>query len=192
MSGRTTPNQRSSPNQRSTPNQRSSTLFLRLALGYVYLHFGFLKFFPDLSPAELIATQTVMAFSMHLLDATTSQLCLAVLECSIGLGLLFNVFPRFVFGLFMFHMFGTFLPLILLPEFTFKIAPFAPNIEGQYIFKNVVYVAAGWTVLMPQVFAARRQEAPSTDAKKAISSRSVVKRSAGNHEGKEKYEEAVA
>ncbi len=134
------------------PNHRSP-LFLRLTLGYIYLHFGLLKFFPDLSPAELIATQTVMAFSMNLLDASTAQFYLAVLETAIGLGLLFNVFPRFVFGLFAFHMFGTFLPVLLLPEFAFKIAPFAPNLEGQYIFKNVVYVAAGWTVLMPEIFA---------------------------------------
>ncbi len=136
----------------SRPNGRSP-LFLRLALGYVYLHFGLLKFFPDLSPAELIATQTVMAFSMNLLDATTAQFYLAILETVIGLGLVFNVFPRFIFGLFAFHMFGTFLPVFLLPEFAFKIAPFAPNLEGQYIFKNVVYVAAGWTVLMPEIFA---------------------------------------
>jgi len=124
-----------------------------LALGFVYLHFGLLKFFPDLSPAELIATQTVMAFSMNLLDASTAQFSLAILETVLGLGLIFNAFPRFIFGLFALHMIGTFLPLFLLPEFAFKIAPFAPNLEGQYIFKNIVYVAAGWTVLMPEVFA---------------------------------------
>ena len=140
----------------SRPNHRRSPLFLRLALGYVYLHFGLLKFFPDLSPAEMIATQTVMAFSMNLLDATTAQFYLAILETVIGLGLIFNAFPRFIFGLFAFHMFGTFLPMFLLPEFAFKIAPFAPSLEGQYIFKNVVYVAAGWTVLMPEIFARKR------------------------------------
>jgi hypothetical protein len=136
----------------SAGSSRSPT-FLRLALGYIYLHFGFLKFFPDLSPAELIATQTVMAVSMQTFDATTAQFYLAILESAIGLGLIFNLLPRLVFGLFIAHMFGTFLPLLLLPEFTFKIAPFAPNLEGQYIFKNVVYVAAGWTVLMPEILA---------------------------------------
>ncbi len=141
-----------------TVSSYRSPTFLRLALGYVYLHFGLLKFFPDLSPAELIATQTVMAFSMNILDATTSQFYLAILECAIGLGLVFNLFPRLVFGMFIFHMFGTFLPMFLLPEFTFKIAPFAPNLEGQYIFKNIVFVAAGWTVLMPEIFSERRKE----------------------------------
>lgn len=167
---------------RSVYSYRSPT-FLRLALGYVYLHFGFLKFFPDLSPAELIATQTVMAFSMHLLDAATAQLYLAILECAIGLGLLFNVFPRLVFGLFIFHMFGTFLPMFLLPEFTFKIAPFAPNLEGQYIFKNVVYVAAGWTVLMPEIFSRRRKAQASLN--ETPDNKSKLKESIG-------YEEALA
>lgn len=130
---------------------RQSPTFLRLALGFVYLHFGLLKFYPDLSPAELIATQTVMSMSYHWFDAHTALLTLAVLETSIGLGLIFNILPRVTFVLFMLHMAGTFSPLFVLPEYTFKIAPFAPNIEGQYIFKNIVFVAAGWTVLLPSV-----------------------------------------
>ena len=134
-----------------------SPVFLRLALGYVYLHFGFLKFFPDLSPAELIATQTVMALSLHTFDAATAQFYLAILECAIGLGLVFNIFPRIVLGLFVFHMVGTFAPLWFLPELTFKIAPFAFNIEGQYIAKNIVFVAAGWTVLVPEIFAPKEK-----------------------------------
>jgi len=138
-----------------------SPTFLRLALGLVYFHFGVLKFYPDLSPAELIATQTVMNVSFHYLDAQTAQFALAILETVIGLGLILNVFPRITFILFLMHMIGTFLPLVLLPELTFKIAPLAPNIEGQYIFKNIVFVAAGWTVLLPQVFPQRLRDSAS-------------------------------
>lgn len=129
-----------------------SPVFLRFALGLVYFHFGVLKFFPDLSPAEMLATQTVMSVTLHWLNATTALWCLALLECAIGAGLLFNALPRLTFVLFIMHMVGTFMPLFVLPEFTFKIAPFAPNVEGQYIFKNIVFVAAGWTVLFPHVF----------------------------------------
>ena len=125
-------------------------------MGYVYLHFGFLKFFPDLSPAELIGTQTVMAVTGHMFDASKAQFLLAILECAIGIGLCFNVFPRIVLGLFVFHMAGTFAPLWFFPELTFKIAPFAPNLEGQYIFKNIVFIAAGWTVFVPEIFAAKQ------------------------------------
>ncbi|REJ68494.1 MAG: DoxX family membrane protein [Planctomycetota bacterium] len=130
-----------------------SPVFLRLALGLVYFHFGLLKFFPDLSPAELIGTQTVMSVSLHWLDAHAALIALAILETAIGLSLIFNLLPRITFMLFVLHMVGTFMPLFVLPEFTFKIAPFAPNMEGQYIFKNIVFLAAGWTVLYPHVFA---------------------------------------
>ncbi|MEQ9406816.1 MAG: DoxX family membrane protein [Fuerstiella sp.] len=138
----------------------TSPIFLRYALGFVYFHFGFLKFFPDLSPAEMLASQTVMSVTFHWLDASTALWWLAVLECAIGAGLIFNLLPRLTFVMFIGHMVGTFMPLFVLPEFTFKIAPFAPNVEGQYIFKNIVFLAAGWTVLLPYVFP-RQQARPS-------------------------------
>jgi hypothetical protein len=132
-----------------------SPTFLRLALGAVYVHFGVLKFYPDLSPAELLASQTLMRASFYWLDARTALLVLAVMETAIGLGFLFNICLRMVFLLFMAHMAGTFLPLFFLPEFTFKFVPFAPTLEGQYIFKNLIFVAAGWTVLLPQLSSGR-------------------------------------
>ena len=100
-----------------------------------------------------------MAASFHCLDAQSAQFVLAILETAIGLGFVLNVFPRVTFVLFVLHMIGTFLPLVLLPEFTFKIAPLAPNIEGQYIFKNIVFLAAGWTVLLPRLLPRRQQDA---------------------------------
>lgn len=128
-----------------------SPRFLRLALGFVYLHFGLLKFFPDLSPAEMLASQTIMRLSWTWLDVRTALWILAVFECAIGLGFLFDVARRWLPWIFFVHMVGTFLPLFLLPEFVFKIAPFAPTLEGQYILKNLVFVAAGWTVLAPRL-----------------------------------------
>ncbi len=132
-------------------NPTQSSTLLRLAVGFVYFYFGFLKFFPDLSPAELLASQTIVRMSSGLLDASTALWWLGVMECTIGLAFLFNCGLQYVFFLFLAHMAGTFAPLFILPELTFKIAPFAPTTEGQYIFKNVVFVAAGWTVLLPAV-----------------------------------------
>lgn len=120
-----------------------------MALGFVYFHFGLLKFFPDLSPAETLAFPTLGQMSLHLINPRTALAMLALLECGIGALLIFNLLPRVTLGLFLFHMAGTFLPLFLLPEFTFKIAPLAPTLEGQYILKNLVFIAAGWTVLLP-------------------------------------------
>lgn len=128
---------------------------LRLALGLIFFHFGFLKFFPDLSPAEMIASQTVMRLTGGSFDARTAMWWLALLECSIGVGFLLNAGLRAVSVLFLLHMVGTFMPLFVLPELAFKIGVLAPTLEGQYILKNIVFVAAGWTVLLPHCLPAR-------------------------------------
>ena len=124
---------------------------IRLSIGFIYFYFGFLKFFPDLSPAELIASQTVMKMTFFALDATTALWLLAIMECTIGLCFLFNVGLRWLFFLYLFHQISTFMPLVVYPEFTFKIAPFAPTLEGQYILKNLTFVAIGWVVILPEV-----------------------------------------
>jgi uncharacterized membrane protein YkgB len=136
------------------PSTRSAVP-LRLALGVVYLHFGLLKFFPDLSPAELLASQTIMRLSLGWLDADMALWLLAIMECAIGLGFLLGLAPRLLPLAFFAHMVGTSLPLFVLPELVFKIEPFAPTLEGQYILKNLVFVAAGWVVLAPRVDLAR-------------------------------------
>ena len=76
---------------------------------------------------------------------------LAVMEVLIGIGFILNICLRWVSIIFFAHMAGTFLPLFLLPELTFKYAPFAPTIEGQYILKNLVFLAAGWAILLPVI-----------------------------------------
>ena len=134
------------PDDRSPANR--SPVFLRVALGFVYLYFGILKLFPDLSPAEMLASQTIMRLSWSWLDARTAMWVLAVGECVIGLAFLFDIAPRCLPFIFFAHMLGTCSPLFILPELTFKIAPFAPTLEGQYIFKNIVFIAAAWTVLV--------------------------------------------
>lgn len=124
---------------------------LRIALGVVYLHFGILKLFPDLSSAEMIAGQTIMRLSWSWLDPHTAVLALAVFECAIGLAFLLGIGRRWMPLVFFAHMAGTAVPLFLLPELVFKIAPFAPTLEGQYILKNLVFVAAAWIVLVPEM-----------------------------------------
>ena len=120
----------------------------------------------------MIASQTIMRITGSALDAHTAMLCLAVLECTIGLGFLFNVGLRFVSLLFLLHMIGTFTPLLVLPELAFKIQPLAPTFEGQYILKNIVFVAAGWTVLLPHCLPARHSAAESRPSKVAVNSTS--------------------
>ena len=41
---------------------------------------------------------------------------------------------------------GTITPLFLFPAETFTIFPWVPNLEGQYIIKNLVLISAGLVV----------------------------------------------
>ena len=144
---------RTFPSSIETPGEvaASPPTFLRLSAGMVYFYFGFLKFFPDLSPGELIAGETLTRISGHLLSANAAMLMLAVMECSIGLCFLFKFQMHRMFFVFFFHQVSTFLPLFILPELCFKFTPFAPTMEGQYIFKNLISLSAGYTVLYPVV-----------------------------------------
>jgi len=145
-----TPNPDLGPSKRATAPQFDPT-FLRLSAGIIYFFLGVLKFFPDLSPAELLAGQSVMRLSFHMIDANTAVWLLAAMECAVGLSFLFNFGMKYMFFVFLAHQAATFLPLFMFPEITFKIAPFAPTMEGQYIMKNLISVAAGWTVMLPAV-----------------------------------------
>lgn len=118
---------------------------IRFALALVYFFFGVLKFFPDLSTAEMLATQTILRLRLGM-SATTALFALALFECGIGLAFALGVRMRILFPIFLVHMLGTLAPLVLLPELTFKFAPFAPTLEGQYILKNAVLIAAGWAL----------------------------------------------
>jgi uncharacterized membrane protein YphA (DoxX/SURF4 family) len=134
----------------STDSKPLSHLFIRISLGIVYFHFGFLKFYPDLSPAEVLAMYTSRNMVSYHLDPRTLLFLIAVMECLIGLGFLFGWFMRINAVLFTFHMISTFMPMFVLPEYAFKLAPFAPTMEGQYIIiKNLVLLSAGWAVFAP-------------------------------------------
>ena len=122
---------------------RNGILLLRLSVGIVFLWFGFLKFFPGLSPAEGLAARTIVTLSFGLLSAKSAVLILAVWECLIGLGLISGFFLRGTLFLLWMQMAGTITPLFLFPNECFTMVPFAPTLEGQYIIKNIVLISAG-------------------------------------------------
>ena len=74
------------------------------------------------------------------------MLVLAVWECAIGIGLLTARFLRATLLLLVVQMAGTITPLFLFPDQTFTAFPYAPTLEGQYIIKNIVLVAAAMVV----------------------------------------------
>jgi uncharacterized membrane protein YphA (DoxX/SURF4 family) len=125
---------------------RYGILLLRISLGIVFLWFGVLKFFPGLSPAQELATNTIARLSFGLIAPQTSILILATWECLIGLGLILGVFMRATLLLLFVQMLGTITPVFLFPAEVFVRIPYAPTLEGQYIIKNMVLISAGLVI----------------------------------------------
>jgi len=119
---------------------------LRVALGTVFLWFGLLKLVPGLSPAQDLATRTIDLLTLGLVPASVSLPMLAGWEVLIGLGLLSGRYLRATLLLLAVQMLGTLTPLFLFPAETFTVFPFAPTLEGQYIIKNLVLVAAAMVI----------------------------------------------
>lgn len=121
---------------------RNGLTLLRISLGLVFFWFGFLKFFPGMSPADDLAARTIGTLSGGVIRHNVSLPVLAAWESVIGLGLLFGVFMRTVLLLLAVQMIGTLTPLVLFPDEVFNRIPYAPTLEGQYIIKNAVLISA--------------------------------------------------
>ena len=119
---------------------------LRISLGIIFLWFGFLKFIPGASPAQTLATKTIEILSLGILSPEVSILFLALWETLIGIGLILGVYLRFTLFLLFAQMLGTLTPLFFFPAETFSRLPMTPTLEGQYIIKNLVLIAAGLVI----------------------------------------------
>ena len=122
---------------------RQGVLLLRLSLGVVFFWFGVLKFLPDLSPAQGLATRTIEKLSFGIVHASVSMPLLVTWESLIGLGLVTGIMMRVTLLLMFVQMLGTIAPICLFPSEVFQRFPYAPTLEGQYIIKNLVLVSAG-------------------------------------------------
>lgn len=116
--------------------------FLRVMLGVVFLWFGVLKFFPNLSPAQELVGRTVERLSFGMVQPDVALPIVAAWECLIGVGLIVGRWMRTVLVLLLAQMLGTLTPIFLFPDEVFIRVPWAPTLEGQYIIKNLVLVAA--------------------------------------------------
>ena len=125
---------------------RYSLTFLRIGMGIVFLWFGALKFFPELSPATGLAVRTIDMLTFGMIPENISLILLAALESAIGLGFLTGKYLRLTLGLLVFQMVGALTPLALFPGEAFTFFPYAPTLEGQYIIKNLVLIGAGLVI----------------------------------------------
>ena len=125
---------------------RHGVAFLRVSLGAVFLWFGVLKFFPGMSPAEDLAADTIARTSFGLVAGRAAVVAVAALETLIGAGLLLGRALRVTLLLLWLQMAGTLMPVLLFPERVFRVVPYAPTLEGQYIFKNAVLISAALVI----------------------------------------------
>jgi uncharacterized membrane protein YphA (DoxX/SURF4 family) len=121
---------------------RNGLLLLRISVGVVFLWFGFLKFFPGISPAQDLAQRTVALLTFGRVPPGVAIVVLAAWETLIGLGLLTGWQLRVTLLLLFAQMAGTLTPLVFFPHEAFTRIPWAPTLEGQYIIKNVVLISA--------------------------------------------------
>lgn len=119
---------------------------LRIGMGIVFLWFGALKLFPGASPAADLAARTVETLSFGIVAPAIAVPLLGAWEVAIGIGLLTGWFLRATLLLLALQMVGAMSPLILFPAETFDGSPLMPTLEGQYIIKNVVLIAAAMVI----------------------------------------------
>lgn len=110
----------------------------RISLFVIYFYFGFLKLI-GASPASDLALgfATKMGAGAY---AHELFIALALIECIIGLLILFPRLTRVAIFIMLVHILLVSAPLLLYPEAVWA-APFVPNLEGQYIIKNAALVA---------------------------------------------------
>ncbi|CAN5813652.1 DoxX family protein [soil metagenome] len=120
---------------------RNGVSILRVALGVVFVWFGALKLVPGMSPAEDLVRATV-----PFLPGEIFLRILGIWEVVIGLGFLTGRALRLTIFLLFLQMPGTLAPVVLLPARVFSVFPLGLTLEGQYIVKNMVLIAAALVI----------------------------------------------
>jgi uncharacterized membrane protein YphA (DoxX/SURF4 family) len=117
---------------------------LRISLGVTFLIFGAFKFVPGLSPAEPLVTRTLHALSLGLVGQGPAMVLTAVVETVIGLTLTTGRFLRVGVALLGVAFVGILSPLVLFAGDL--VLRHGPTLEAQYVFQDIVLVAAGFAV----------------------------------------------
>lgn len=121
--------------------ERHALAVVRASLGVVFVWFGALKL-AGLSPvADLVARMSPGLAPQDFL------VLLGAWEVVVGLGLLAGIAVRTVLLLLWLQLAGTFLVLVLRPEVAFQGGnPLLLTVEGEFVVKNLVLIAAGLAV----------------------------------------------
>jgi uncharacterized membrane protein YkgB len=116
---------------------RNSLAALRIALGAVYVWFGGLKLVGSTPVGGLVEATTPWA------DPTWFVPIMGGFEIALGLWLIVGRGLFFALPMFVAHMIGTFGVLVMVPEVAFQSGnPLALTVEGEFVVKNLVLLAA--------------------------------------------------
>jgi uncharacterized membrane protein YkgB len=111
----------------------------RIGLFIVFFWFGLLKVI-DLSPASPLV-QALFEQTITFMPFATFMVLFGLFECLIGILFLIRGTERVVIPLLFLHMITTIMPLFVIPAATWT-GFLIPTIEGQYIIKNILIIAA--------------------------------------------------
>lgn len=127
---------------------RHSITALRIAVGAIFLGFGVLKYFPGVSPAAKLATDTTNVLFLGLIPAHIAIYIVATMECFIGVCFLIGggAVMRVAIWVLVAQFVGILSPLAIEPGTLFSGPHHAPTLEGQYVLKDIILVAAGMVI----------------------------------------------
>jgi len=125
--------------------RRTAEPLARVGLFVIFFWFGMLKVL-GLSPASPLVEQLFQeAVYLSFISFSSFNILFGAFEALIGVLFLKRGLERIVIPLLFLHMATTFMPLFLLPTVTWS-GFMVPTMEGQYIIKNLVIIAAATTV----------------------------------------------
>ncbi|QEO16312.1 DoxX family protein [Agromyces intestinalis] len=124
--------------------ERTAAPTLQVALGLVFLVFGFLKLFPGVSPVEGLVTRTWESLTFGIVGAPWAMVATATLEVFVGLTFVTGVFVRVGLAALAVTFVGIFSPLVFFAGELFTAA--GPTLTAQYILKDVVLVGAAMVI----------------------------------------------
>lgn len=119
---------------------------LRISVGVIFFAFGVLKYFPGASPAANLVQTTTHILFLGLVPGSVALIGTATLECVIGLLMMSGRGMRVAVYLLIGELLGILSPIALVPGRLFAGPHGAPTLEGQYVLKDIILVAAAMVV----------------------------------------------
>lgn len=119
--------------------RRISVPVARFGLFVIFFWFGALKVI-GLSPASPLV-QNLFEHTISFMSFDVFIVLFGLFECLIGILFVIRGMERVVIPMLFLHMITTFMPLFIIPTVTWS-GFMVPTLEGQYIIKNLVIIAA--------------------------------------------------